>query len=66
MTAPLPDLLTLDDVVELFPFIPRQTWYHWRATGQGPASTKLGRRIVYRRKDIEAWVSEAFAAGAPK
>lgn len=31
-----------------------------RATGQGPRSGKLGRRVVYRREDVEAWVAAAF------
>ncbi|OBB10722.1 hypothetical protein A5731_22660 [Mycolicibacterium conceptionense] len=36
-------------------------WY--RATGKGgPRSGKLGRRVVYRRSDVEAWIESAFEA----
>ena len=29
-----------------------------RLTGNGPAYCKLGRRVVYRREDLEAWLAE--------
>ena len=29
----------------------------WRLTGAGPRYIKLGRRVVYRQSDIEAWVA---------
>jgi predicted DNA-binding transcriptional regulator AlpA len=35
-----------------------------KATGQGPKCGKLGRRVVYRRKDVEAWINSAFKDGA--
>ena len=28
---------------------------HARATGEGPPSVLLGRKVLYRRSDIEAW-----------
>jgi predicted DNA-binding transcriptional regulator AlpA len=28
----------------------------------GPKSGKLGRRVVYRRADVEAWIAAAFDA----
>jgi hypothetical protein len=32
----------------------------WRAVGEdGPASFKLGRRVMYRRTDVEKWLGEA-------
>ncbi len=31
-----------------------------KATGQGPKCGKLGRRVVYRRSDVEAWIASAF------
>lgn len=30
----------------------------WRSTNQGPASFALGRRVVYRRSEVERWISE--------
>ncbi|MFD6134582.1 helix-turn-helix transcriptional regulator [Isoptericola sp. NPDC060257] len=32
----------------------------WRFQGTGPRSAKLGRRVVYRRSDVEAWINEQF------
>ena len=50
----------------------------WRSTGRGPASLKLGRRVLYPRSDVETWLqslrdykvkaaaaAEAAAASAP-
>jgi len=34
-----------------------------KATGQGPKCGKLGRRVVYRRADVEAWIASAFDDG---
>ncbi len=32
----------------------------WRSAGAGgPASFKLGRRVLYRRADVEKWLEEA-------
>ncbi len=35
-----------------------------RATGQPPRSGRLGRRVVYRRSDVMAWLESAFEGGA--
>jgi hypothetical protein len=36
------------------------TLRYWRALGEvGPASFKLGRRVMYRRTDVEKWLEEA-------
>ncbi len=34
-----------------------------KATGSGPKCGKLGRRVVYRRSDVEEWIEAAFAGG---
>jgi predicted DNA-binding transcriptional regulator AlpA len=31
-----------------------------RHTGTGPRSGKLGRRVVYRRSDVQAWIDAGF------
>jgi predicted DNA-binding transcriptional regulator AlpA len=41
---------------EEYPFSPR-TVQRWRATGEGPPYIRVGRRILYRRSDVEAWLS---------
>ncbi len=53
------DLLTIDEVSDITR-VPVSTLYWYRATGEGPKSAKLGRRVVYRRSDVCAWVAEAF------
>jgi predicted DNA-binding transcriptional regulator AlpA len=36
------------------------TLRYWRYTeAGGPASFKLGRRVMYRRADVEKWLEEA-------
>jgi len=36
--------------------LPVNTLKHWRWQGIGPAYLKVGRRIKYRRNDVEAWL----------
>jgi predicted DNA-binding transcriptional regulator AlpA len=36
-----------------------------KATGQGPRCGKLGRRVIYRRADVEAWIAQAYEGGRP-
>lgn len=33
----------------------------WRANDKGPKSAKMGRRIMYRKSDIENWIEQQFA-----
>lgn len=32
-----------------------QTVYNWRAQGHSPRAHKIGRRLLFRRQDIETW-----------
>jgi prophage regulatory protein len=34
------------------------TWRFWASIGQGPVSFKLGRRRVWKRSTVEAWLAE--------
>lgn len=44
---------------------PEATLRYWRHIGYGPPGFKLGRRVVYRRGDVEAWLNmRAQQAGA--
>lgn len=53
------DLLYIEEAAEVAKkSVATMRWL--RATGQGPRSGKLGRRVVYRRNDIEAWIATAF------
>ena len=31
---------------------------HWRLEGRGPAFTRFGRQVRYRRADVERWLTE--------
>lgn len=34
------------------------TLRYWRSTNQGPPSFSLGKRVVYRRAELEKWIAE--------
>jgi excisionase family DNA binding protein len=54
------ELLTLEEVAKLTR-VPVSTLRWYRATGNGgPKSAKLGRRVMYRRADVDAWIDAAF------
>jgi predicted DNA-binding transcriptional regulator AlpA len=38
--------------------LPIGTLRYWRHTNQGPASFCLGKRVVYRRLEVERWVAD--------
>lgn len=42
--------------------ISESTFRYWRATGDGPRSYALGRRIFYDREDVDAWIEAQKAA----
>ncbi len=53
-------LLTIKEVAERYPF-PEPTLRYWRLRNEGPPSARIGRKVVYREADVEAWVEEHFA-----
>ena len=57
------ELLTLAEAAALLR-TPVATLRYWRHLGVGPASFRIGRRVVYRRTDLERWVTEQRAAQA--
>ena len=54
-TADQPDLLTISEAAEMLR-APVATLRYWRHLGTGPHSFRLGRRVLYRRDDLDAWV----------
>ena len=38
------------------------TWRYWASIGAGPASFKLGRRRVWKKSIVSAWLAEQEAA----
>ena len=55
-------LLTITETAELFR-APIATLRWWRHTGQGPRSFKIGRRVTYRRSDLESWIEAQRRSG---
>jgi predicted DNA-binding transcriptional regulator AlpA len=51
------DLLTTAEVVAITR-APASTVRYWRHVGTGPRSFRLGRRVVYRRRDVLAWIAQ--------
>lgn len=48
-------LLTLAEAAEQLRR-PVNTLRHWRYAGTGPASFRMGRRVMYREEDLVNWV----------
>ena len=46
--------------------VPIETVRFWRHVGKGPKSFKVpgGRRVLYAREDVEAWIAEARGSGS--
>ncbi len=51
------ELLTLAEAAAVLR-TPVATLRYWRHLGIGPDGFRLGRRIVYRRQDVDRWVAE--------
>jgi excisionase family DNA binding protein len=56
--------LTTAEVAELLR-APVETVRYWRHIGKGPASFKAGRKVLYAREDVEAWIAQAKAGSEP-
>ena len=41
------------------------TWRYWASIGSGAASFKLGRRRVWRKSDVMAWIAQQQIATGP-
>jgi predicted DNA-binding transcriptional regulator AlpA len=65
--APNGEILTPTEVAEMTRQQP-STLRWWRAVGAGgPKSFKLGRRVMYRRADVEQWLAaQVNGAGIPR
>ena len=62
-TSPQPELLTLAEAADLLR-TPVATLRYWRHLRTGPRSFRLGRRVLYRRSDVEQWVTDRHDAEA--
>lgn len=41
---------------------PEATVRYWRHIGYGPKSIKVGRRVLYRRADVQSWLDSLGAS----
>lgn len=57
------DLMTIEEVAELVR-VPPQTLRYWRHLDRGPHSFRLGRRVMYKRADVEQWVQQQYESTA--
>jgi excisionase family DNA binding protein len=55
------DLMTYEEVAERLR-IPVATLRNWRVDGIGPTGARIGRRVMWRRGDVEKWIEAQFAA----
>ena len=51
------DLLTTAEVAQVTR-APESTLRYWRHCGIGPRSFRVGRRVVYRRDEVDRWLRE--------
>lgn len=58
----MPEHLTTAEVSDVLR-TPAETVRYWRHIGKGPKSFKVGRRVLYRREDVEAWLEAQYVAG---
>jgi excisionase family DNA binding protein len=56
-------LLTLTEAAAVLR-TPVATLRYWRHLGIGPAGFRLGRRVLYRRDDLDRWVEAQRTAQA--
>ena len=54
----MPDYMTTEEVAELLRTSP-ETVRFWRSRGRGPKSFRVGRRVLYARSDVEAFIAAA-------
>lgn len=50
------DLLNTSEVARVA-HLPEGTLRYYRHVGKGPRGMKIGRRVLYRRKDVLAWLA---------
>jgi excisionase family DNA binding protein len=58
------NLLTITEAAQLLR-VPVATLRWWRHKGIGPRSFKMGRHVLYRHIDLEAFIEERLPLGDP-
>lgn len=55
------EFMTLREVAEWIHIAP-DTLRYWRTIDSGPASFKIGKRVLYRRSEVEEWFTAQESA----
>ena len=50
------DLMTTDQLAEFLGGVALETLADWRKHGKGPVFTKIGKRVMYQRADVDSWL----------
>ena len=58
------DLMTINEVAAACRTNP-STLYHWRYQNRGPRAARIGRKVLYQRADVEAWLEELYDGAVP-
>lgn len=56
-------LLVMSEVSERIR-VPISTLRHWRQIHAGPPAARIGRRVMYRQSDVDAWLRDQFQAAS--
>ncbi len=59
------NFMTTAEVATLFRTT-RATIYYWRHIGYGPRGCKVGRKVLYQRADVEAFLEQSKKRGEDK
>jgi excisionase family DNA binding protein len=57
------ELLTITEAADVLR-APVATLRYWRHLGTGPRSFRIGRRVLYRRADLRAWIDVQHRQGS--
>ncbi|UDY36273.1 helix-turn-helix domain-containing protein [Dermatobacter hominis] len=60
-TPDLPGFLLVDEVAAILR-TPKATLYAWRTNGTGPPASRIGRKLLYPRDELLAWVEQQSSA----
>lgn len=58
-----PDFLSRADLVSAGIFPSHGAAYACQKAGKGPPYIKLGRKVIYPKKEIERWLLDSFRGG---
>ncbi len=50
------DLLTSAEVAQITR-VPESTVRYWRYLGTGPSCFRVGKRVLYRRREVHSWIA---------